>query len=144
MKRLNIEFVLLLLIICLAFTGLTMAQDAKPTTPETAGKPAADAKPLAELKLSDENDKLRIQSQLLLQENATLRKQLAQAQRQLGEANAQLAEVNDQAVQTGGGQLLKQIADRNKLDLSLYDFKIGTNDKGETELKFVLKPEPKK
>lgn len=127
--------------LCLS-TFTVYAQDARlhesPATPADMALLKPD-KPATEITLSDEVEKLKIQAQLLMQENASLRKQLAQVQRQLGDANAQLADLNEQTVQNGGGQLVKQLADKHGVDLNQFEFKIGANDKGEPEMKFVRK-----
>lgn len=109
---------------------LAQAQDAKPAPVMTEADRSAN-----EFTLTDETERMKIQTQLLLQENASLRKQLAQAQRQLGEANAQLAELNGQSVQDGGGLLVKQLADKHGLKIEDYEFKIEPGG----EMKFVRK-----
>jgi hypothetical protein len=134
---------LFIVIVVLSFLPRgTFAQDAKPTicTSDnwTAGclfpeALTANNKSAAEVSLNDETEKLKIQVQLLLQDNAALRKQLAQA-------NAQLAEVNEQGVSTGGSQLLKQLAEKHGLRFEDYDFTI---DPKSGEMKFVRKADKK-
>lgn len=108
----------------------TFAQDAKPGVPYLIN---VDAKPAAEVSLNEETEKLKVQMQLFLQENASLRKQLAQA-------NAQLAELNEKEITSGGSQLLKQLAEKHGLRAEDYDFSI---DPKTGEMKFVRKAEKK-
>lgn len=89
---------------------------------------SAPVDPPAAVTLSDEADRLKVQTQILSQENAALRKQLAQAA-------LQLAEANERTTQEAGNQLVKQLADKLGVKLEEYEFRI--DDKG--VMKFVRK-----
>lgn len=117
-------------------TSGTFAQDAKP-----APAPSVDiAKTSMDVTLTDESEKLKVQLQLVLQENASLRKQLAQTQKALGDANSQLADLNEQQTNAAGPQLLKTLAEKHGLKSEDYEFKI---DPQSGEMRFVKK-EPAK
>jgi hypothetical protein len=75
-----------------------------------------------EIRITDEADRLKVQIQLLLEENASLRRQLAQ--------------VDEKAVRDAGKQLLEALARKYGAKPEDYELRI---DPETNEMKFVMK-----
>lgn len=118
--------ILLLVIALVCFSVSTFAQDAKP--PKAEAPVLATTSPVtSDIPLTDV-ERLQVQAQLLLQENAALRKELAQTKKTLADANLALAEANEQQVKNGGAPLIQQFLDNHKVDASKYEFKMEPGD----------------
>jgi TolA-binding protein len=92
----------------------------------------------SQVRISDQTERLQVQVQLLMQDNAGLRKEIAQLEKRLAESKARLAELNDQDVRSGGDRLLEVLASKHGIRIEDYEFQI--DDRG--EMKFVRRTIP--